>query len=127
MPEPAQTVLVVSGDPDFTAEIAYGFPQGIDVSFARDAREAAAVMKETIPSVVVVDIQAGSAGGFGLSREMDASDELRGVPRLVLLDRPQDAWLARQARATEFRVKPVESGELVATALALASSPSTPS
>jgi hypothetical protein len=83
-------------------------------------------MSEEVPAVVCIDIQSGSAGGFGLSRDMDAVDRLSEVPRLVLIKRPQDAWLARQSRASAYRVAPVETGELVSTLLSLTRSAAVP-
>jgi DNA-binding response OmpR family regulator len=116
-------VLIVSDDPRFREEVLFAFPQDVKVTLARDAREAWSFMIDEVPSVVCVDIQSGSAGGFGLSRDMDATDRLSEVPRLVLIKRPQDAWLARQSGAHAYRVSPVETGELVATLLSLTRSP----
>lgn len=126
MTDPSRSVLIVSDDPKFRDEIVYAFPQGVTVSVARDAREAWSLMQVRAPHVVCLDIQSGSSGGFGLSRDMDSIKELREVPRLILIKRPQDAWLARQAGATAYRVMPVESGELAATIVSMgdATSPS---
>ncbi|MGH2698227.1 MAG: response regulator [Actinomycetota bacterium] len=119
MTGPSLTVLVVSDDPHLSSEITYAFPDDVSVSFALNAREALPLMGESIPSVVVVDIRTGSAGGYGLSRDMSANDRLHDIPRLMLLERAQDSWLAKQAGATEYLVKPVPNDELVARALAL--------
>jgi len=121
MAEPSQTVLVVGDDPPLSSVIAYAFPDGVAVSFAEDAREALLLMRETTPSVVIMEIRTGSAGGYGLSRDMVANDRLRNVPRFILLERPQDSWLAKQAGATLCRVMPIPNDELVEEALALAS------
>jgi len=121
MTEPSQTVLVVGDDRSTISEIAYAFPDEVTVSFAGDAREALQLMRETIPSVVIMDIRTGSAGGYGLARDMVANDRLRNVPRFILLERPQDSWLAKQAGATLSRVLPIPNDELVEEALALAS------
>ncbi|MGH2828468.1 MAG: hypothetical protein ACRDKF_16025 [Actinomycetota bacterium] len=123
MADSTLSVLVVSDDPGFRADVIFAFPQEVEVSLARDAREAWSFMRSEVPAVVCVDLQSGSAGGFGLSRDMDATERLSDVPRLVLIKRPQDAWLARQSGASEYRVAPVETGELVTTILSLARSP----
>lgn len=117
------SVLIVSDDLRFREDVIFAFPQNVKVSLARDAREAWSFMMDEVPAVVCVDLQSGSAGGFGLSRDMDATDRLSDVPRLVLIKRPQDAWLARQSGASEYRVAPVETGELVTTILSLTRSP----
>jgi CheY-like chemotaxis protein len=119
MTEGAQTVLIVSDRPPLSREIAFAFPDDVTVVFAGDANEARRLMQETIPSVVVTDIRAGSAGGYGLLRDMAATGRLREVPRLILLERRQDSWLAGQAGATRYRVMPITDEELVEEALAL--------
>lgn len=81
---------------------------------AREARDAWVAMKDREPSLVIVDLQTGSAGGFALSHDMDATDRLDSIPVLMLLDREQDAWLARQAGADSYMVKPVGAGTIVA-------------
>ena len=115
----ATKILVVSDDPRVTDGARYGFPSDADVETVRDAREALASMRQSIPSVVVVDLQTGSAGGFGLARDMHQDRRLENVPILMLLERDQDAWLARKAGADRFRTKPVEVSELVLEALSL--------
>ena len=52
---------------------------------------------------------------------MSQSPRLRDVPTLMLLERVQDAWLAREAGATAYLTKPVDAGELVTETLALLS------
>ena len=112
-------ILVVSDDPLIREEATYGFPDGIRVELAIDAREGIRRMRETVPSAVVVDIQTGSAGGFSLAREMSQTARLRDVPILMLIERPQDAWLAREAGARLLRLKPVETGDLVSDVLGI--------
>ena len=113
--------LVVSDDPAVRAEAVYGFPEDVEVRLARDSRDAWREMRSGfVPSVVVVDIQTGSSGGFGLAREMAQDRELSRVPVLMLIERRQDGWLARQSGAAAFRVKPLDSSELARSTLVLA-------
>jgi len=121
MTERSQAVLVVSDRPPLSPEIAYAFPDDVTVLFAVDASEAMRLMTEVTPSVVVSDIRTGNAGGYGLSREMNSNERLRAVPRLILLERREDSWLAQQAGATRYRVMPISDDELVEEALSLAS------
>jgi DNA-binding response OmpR family regulator len=123
MAESSPVILVVSDDPHLSAEFAYAFPDDVTVSFTLNAREALVSLSETIPSVVITDIRTGSAGGYGLSREMSANDRLKAIPRLMLLERAQDSWLSKQAGATDYVVKPIPADELVRRALELASQP----
>ena len=100
-------------------DVRYGFPADCDVTVVHDARAAWIAMASTTPDVVIVDIHTGSAGGYALRRDMLANQRLARVPMLMLLDRPQDAWLARQAGANLHLVKPVDVSELIHQALAL--------
>lgn len=120
MPNQDLTVLVVSDDPLILEEARFGFPDEVRVHCTSDAREAAAWMREIRPSVVLVDIQTGSAGGFSLAREMAQTARLRDVPICMLLEREQDSWLAREAGAKLLRMKPIGAGDLVSDVLALA-------
>ena len=120
MPDPDVSVLVVSDDPLILEEARFGFPDSVAVHCTSDARGGVAWMRENRPSVVLVDIQTGSAGGFSLAREMSQTARLRAVPILMLLEREQDKWLANEAGARLLRVKPIGTGELVADVLSLA-------
>lgn len=116
---PKHLFLLVSDDPAVQEDLRYGTPLGVEVAFARDAREGRAALEDNGASLVIVDLQTGSAGGFALARDMAYSDKLRDVPVFMLLERDQDAWLARQAGARLYRTKPIESAQLVADALTL--------
>ena len=118
MPAP-HVVLVVSDDPLIREEAAYGFPSDVRIELAGDAREAMAFMRETVPAVVIVEIQTGSAGGFSLAREMSHFPRLSAVPIGMLIERSQDRWLAQQAGARLLWIKPIETGDLVADVLSL--------
>lgn len=113
-------VLVVSDDPHIRDDVEFGFSPAVDVRLAGDAREAWGSMSVDVPAVVVVDIQTGSAGGYGLLRDMELNERLIDVPVMLLLERAQDGWLARQVGADVYRVKPIEVTELVESALKLA-------
>jgi DNA-binding response OmpR family regulator len=121
-PQPDPTdirIAAVTDDHRLREELSYGFPQQVDVIENVDARDAIRSMRETVPSVVVVDLQTGSSGGISLLKEMQQHPSLASVPVLVLLEREQDAWLAKIFGAAAHLVKPVETGELVAGLLSL--------
>jgi DNA-binding response OmpR family regulator len=113
------SVLVVTDDLRVRDEIRYGSPAHVDTHFVADARQAWQRLHEAKPTVVVVDIQTGSAGGYGLARDMRADPKYATTPILMLLERQQDGWLARQAGASVWRTKPVEISELIDEVLAL--------
>lgn len=114
-----KVVVVVTGDPVLGEDASYSFPDDYDVLVAGDSRDALRIMASRPPSLAIVDIQTGNAGGFNLAREMQATPELRDVPILMLLERHQDSWLASQAGAKRWRTKPVDGWQLASEASAL--------
>jgi two-component system cell cycle response regulator DivK len=108
-----ERILVVSDEPAERDEFKFGFPVETEVAFAADAREAWERMRDWTPSAVVVDLQTGSAGGFGLARDMADDPRLARVPVILLLERPQDAWLAKEAGASAYLVKPVTANRVL--------------
>jgi chemosensory pili system protein ChpA (sensor histidine kinase/response regulator) len=102
-----KAVLIVTDDPKVREELRFGFSADTEVVIAEDARDAWAQMADTVPTAAIVDLQTGSAGGYGLARDMSADARLANVPVILLLQRPQDAWLAKQAGAAGYLVKPV--------------------
>jgi DNA-binding response OmpR family regulator len=112
-------VFVVSDDDHIQAEARFGFSAEIDVDGALDAREAWEKLLKRRPDVVVVEIRTGSAGGVGLVRDMSQTSLLHDVPVLMLLERAQDEWLARQAGATKTLAQPFDAATLATMALSL--------
>lgn len=121
MTDKALSVLVVTDDTHLRDEVLFGFPEDAQVEIVADSRAAMEMMSHMVPSVLVAQIRTGSAGGFGLLREMRHRALLGKIPVLMLLEREQDRWLAQQAGATVALVEPVDASELVATAIELAS------
>jgi two-component system, OmpR family, phosphate regulon response regulator PhoB len=116
-----KVVFVVSDDPLIREECEYGFPSDVSVEIYMDARDASDAMAERAPDGVIVDLQTGNAGGFSLARWMRSLHDLEDVPILILLEREQDRWLARQSGATASRVKPIPTASLVGETLDLIS------
>ena len=115
-------LLVVTDDLRVQEELTYALPVGVQARFAADARSAWKELQTEVPSVVVVDIQTGSAGGYGLTRDMGARPEFAHVPVVMLLERLHDSWLAKQAGAASFVCKPVAATSLVRQCLEAATS-----
>ena len=116
-------LLVVTDDLQVQEELTYALPVGVQARFAADARSAWKELQTGVPSVVVVDIQTGSAGGYGLTKDMGARPEFAHVPVVMLLERRQDSWLAKQAGAAFFVCKPVPATSLVRQCLEAATAP----
>jgi DNA-binding response OmpR family regulator len=68
--------------------------------------------------LVILDGEAVPAGGMGIARQL--KDEIFGCPPiLVLIGRPQDAWLATWSRADAVVPHPLEPVALAKAAAAL--------
>ena len=70
-----------------------------------------ALVAESLPDLVVVDMQMGNMGGMATTLELrlEASyDNLGHVPVLMLLDRRPDVFLARRSGAEGWLVKPLD-------------------
>lgn len=115
-------LLVVTDDLRVQEELQYSLPAGVSARFAADARSAWKELQTAVPTVVVVDIQTGSAGGYGLTKDMGARPELAQIPVVMLLERAHDSWLARQAGAVSFVCKPVAATSLVRQCIEAANS-----
>jgi DNA-binding response OmpR family regulator len=68
--------------------------------------------------LAILDGEAVPAGGLGIAKQL--KDEIyRCPPLLVLIGRPQDAWLATWSRADGVVPHPVDPIQLAETAIAL--------
>lgn len=106
------TLLVVSEDPAVEEEVRFGVPEGLDVVSVNDAGSANEALLSLTPVAVIVDLQTGNAGGYGLARDMSQTLRLAAIPVIVLIERDQDRWLAQQAGATVALRKPLDSNAL---------------
>ena len=89
------------------------------VSEGRDLLEAA---KELNPDLVICDMQIGSMGGMAACRELrleSSAERLERQKVLLLLDRKADTYLARQADADGWLIKPLDAYRLGRAASAL--------
>lgn len=89
-----------------------------------DPRAATRVAGEQRHDVIVIDMQVGSMGGVALVRELrDAMNagKVEPTPLVMLLDRKDDAFLARRVGAAAFVGKPFTVQELRAALSSAAS------
>ncbi|MFF6997176.1 hypothetical protein ACFY93_19770 [Streptomyces sp. NPDC008313] len=123
--QPTATVLVYSDDSNTREQVrlAAGRRPAADVPPVEfiECATPAAVLKELDRGgidVCVLDGEAVPMGGMGVCRQI--KDEIfRCPPVLVLIGRPQDAWLATWSRADAAVTHPVEPVEFAAELAAL--------
>jgi DNA-binding response OmpR family regulator len=79
---------------------------------AEDGLRGIAMAWRHLPEVVIADEISSRAGGFALAKDLKGADPPFPGTVVILLDRPQDAWLARWSGADAWFVKPVNPFEL---------------
>jgi DNA-binding response OmpR family regulator len=74
--------------------------------------------------LLILDSQIGSMGAFGVTYDVrleEAAGRLNYIPILILLDRRPDVFLAKEAKADGYLIKPVDAIRLKRAAKALLS------
>lgn len=116
----------MSQDEELRDDMTFGFPETVDISFARDSLEAVQLMQTQVPDLVVMALRTGRSGGFSLALEMNQRIATQGIPLFLLLERAQDEWLAKQAGVRHTMLPPYSSAEIVDAVLATLGSASIP-
>ena len=78
----------------------------------RSGSAVAAVVAESTPDLVILDMQIGNMGGVATClhlRNESGDGRLPHVPVLMLLDRDADVFLARRSGADGWLVKPLDA------------------
>ncbi|GGV16127.1 response regulator transcription factor [Streptomyces spectabilis] len=123
--QPTATVLIYSDDASTREQVrlAAGRRPASDVPEVRfvECATLPAVLKELDHGgidVCVLDGEAAPAGGMGVCRQI--KDEVfQAPPVLLLMGRPQDAWLATWSRAEAAVTLPVDPVEFAAALASL--------
>ncbi len=74
---------------------------------ASDGNDAMVLAEAQRPDLTVVEVGATPYGAFGVTRDLKASPET-ACPVIVVLERPQDDWLARWSGADALVNRPVD-------------------
>jgi DNA-binding response OmpR family regulator len=115
MSEPAgPTILLYSDDVDVRAQVRLAIGRRLergapDITWLEvaTADEVVARFRTAPPDLLIVDGEADKVGGMGVSRQL--KDETYDcTPILVLLGRPQDAWLASWSDADAAVSRPLD-------------------
>jgi DNA-binding NarL/FixJ family response regulator len=105
-------ILLVSDADSVLADLKAVLDDGENV--IREVREGPAVraaVRELRPDLVVSDLQVGAMGGVAICYDLrleESGGRLGYVPVLLLLDRRADVFIARQAGAEGFLIKPLD-------------------
>jgi DNA-binding response OmpR family regulator len=124
---PARRILLVAQRDDVAVEVTTGLSGGPDVSFLRVAtpQRALAILDDPEEhgrfALVIADNDTHPTGGFHLSREARVRRDMgqETPPVLLVLARPQDAWLSDWSQADAYMVRPIDPFDLAEAAEAL--------
>ena len=76
--------------------------EGYEVLVARDGEEGLRLMKESWPSLILLDIILPKMGGFDVLKEMERNPSLKKIPVIIISNSGQPVELSR---AIKFGVK----------------------
>jgi twitching motility two-component system response regulator PilH len=89
---------------------------GYDTVVASDGEEAIETALQMRPDVIVMDVVMPGMNGFQATRRLSKNSATANIPVVIVSTKGQETdriWGLRQG-ATQYLVKPVESGELAA-------------
>jgi DNA-binding response OmpR family regulator len=112
----AESVLIVDDDPVVRRMLQLSFEsEGFDVLTAGDGLEGLEMMRSGKPDVVILDIMMPKLDGMKVMNEVNADDDLRGMPVILLSAKATslDVDLGLKAGASDYVTKPCDPIELV--------------
>lgn len=108
-----QSMNLVAGD------VRRRLREPFDALEASDGVRGMALAWRHLPEVVIADEITGRAGAFAVAMDLKGADPPFPGIVVILLDRPQDEWLARWSGADAWFDKPVNPFEVSDTVAAL--------
>ena len=108
------TTVLLASDADWLIEevrSALSDP-GTEVTVVRAGADVRNAVSTQSPELVILDLQIGNMGGMATCMDLQleiGAGRITDVPILMLLDRSADVYLARQAGAQGWLVKPLDS------------------
>lgn len=89
--------------------------QGYEILIAKDGVGALQLLRETVPAIMLVDIEMPHMDGFELIRTVRNNPELRDIPIIIISSRTADKHrkVAEELGVNEFMGKPYQEEELL--------------
>ncbi len=112
----AEKILLVEDEQDILEMVRYNLEQaGFEVSTAQDGERALAVVREDLPSLIVLDLMLPGIDGLEICRLLKQDAETRAVPILMLTARSEevDRIVGLELGADDYVPKPFSPRELV--------------
>lgn len=114
---PVPYILVVEDDPAIATLVRYNLEkEGFKITLCGDGQEAADLLKEEHPDLILMDWMLPGLTGVDLCRKIRASDKLRGVPIILLTARGEESDRVEglDSGADDYITKPFSPKELAA-------------
>ena len=118
----AATILIVEDEEDLATLLRYNLEaKGFNVQSAQSGDEAAVMLRETIPDLILLDWMLPGLSGIELCRRWRAHEETASVPIIMLTARGEEDERIRglATGADDYVVKPFSIPELIARVNAL--------
>ena len=115
-------ILIVEDEPSIAELIAINLMHaGYEVEKAMQTDLAIAMMRERLPSLVILDWMLPGKSGVQFAKELRANDRTRGLPILMLTAKSEesDKVLGLDSGADDYVTKPFSPKELIARVRAL--------
>jgi two-component system, OmpR family, response regulator MprA len=113
-------ILIVEDDPPVRRMLERGLgAEGFEVRSAPDGGSALAMVEESAPDLVVLDVAMPGLDGFGVCRRLREKGISGGVLMLTARDAVEDRVRGLEAGADDYVVKPFAMEEVVARLRAL--------
>ena len=113
----AATVLVIEDEPGIQELLRFNLGQsGHKVISALNAEQALAIVRETLPDVILLDWMLPGMSGIDLARKFRGDTRIKSVPIIMLTARGEerDKILGLETGADDYVTKPFSPRELVA-------------
>ncbi|MDE3027742.1 MAG: response regulator [Paracoccaceae bacterium] len=115
-------VLLIEDEPNIIEAIQFILSRdGWRVSTHSDGTDAAAVVRQMAPDVVVLDVMLPGRSGFEILQELRGDAATQALPILMLTAKSQgrDREMAERYGASQFMTKPFANTEILASVRAL--------
>jgi two-component system phosphate regulon response regulator PhoB len=117
-----QRILVVEDEPSIAELIAVNLAHaGYEVEKAMQTDVAQSMMKEHLPSLIILDWMLPGKSGVQFAKELRSNDRTRGLPILMLTAKSEEAdkVMGLDSGADDYVTKPFSPKELIARVKAL--------
>lgn len=106
--ETGKKILLIEDDPFLSSLLKNRFSkEGLDVVYAKDGQEAITLLKDTQPSIILLDLILPKKSGFEVMEAIRQDPQLQHAPIVIIsnLGQPEDMQKGQELGAVEYFVK----------------------